>query len=103
MSYQPIFDLIAKRFNENDDDTKLHILQKLTEIANPQSTSLIELEAKKNTCGQPNSKANASTHRDPSAFEIVLSGKEICSPTIAFMRPTVKVNGNNQLKQKVLF
>ena len=35
MSYRPIFDLIAKRFNENDDYTKLHILQKLTEIANP--------------------------------------------------------------------
>ena len=51
MSYGPIFDLIAKRFNENDDDTKLHILQKLTEIANPQSTSLIEPEAKKNTRG----------------------------------------------------
>ncbi|KAH9685250.1 Endonuclease [Citrus sinensis] len=101
MSYGPIFDLIAKRFNENDDDMKLHILQKLAEIANPHTTSLIEPEAKKNTRGRPNSKANASTCRDPSAFEIVLSGKEICSPTVAFMRPAVKVNGNKQPKQKV--
>ena len=55
------------------------------------------------TRGRPNSKANALTRSDPSAFVIVLSRKESCSPIVAFVRLIVQVNGNKQPKQKVLF
>ncbi|KAJ4715736.1 FAR1-related sequence [Melia azedarach] len=54
-SCEPVFDLIAEHFDEVDDDTKLHILKKLTEIANAEFP-LIETEAKKEIHGQPNSK-----------------------------------------------
>ncbi|XP_028097182.1 uncharacterized protein LOC114297034 [Camellia sinensis] len=48
LSCEPKFDLILKRFNTSDYIMQLEILHKLKEIANPQSTFLIESDVKPN-------------------------------------------------------
>ncbi|KAH9753465.1 protein FAR1-RELATED SEQUENCE [Citrus sinensis] len=79
LSCQPEFELIANRFNESSIEIQLDILKKLKEIANPGCTFLLDPEVKTRTRGRPSIKVDTSTRRDPSAFEISLSGQESCS------------------------
>jgi len=69
-------DLIVKRFKENPKSTKLQILQKLKELAKPESTSLVEPEVNQRPKGRPKIKIDTSTRRDPSDFEYILSAQD---------------------------
>ncbi|CAL5372675.1 unnamed protein product [Camellia sinensis] len=87
-----------------DNTRQLEILKKLGEIANPESTFLIEPDVKPNPRGCPaHKKIDVSIRRDPYAFEIVQSGHDSHSPkgtqmtTLAF----VQVNKKRHFKQKV--
>ena len=74
--------MIEKRFDKIDDGSKLQLLKKLKELANPASTSLIEPEVKCNTRGRPPMKHDTSTRRDPSMFKYVLSTQGNHSPSL---------------------
>ena len=65
-------------------------MKKLKELANPASTYLIEPKAKARTRGQPSSKADNSTRRDPSKFEHVLSALNSHSPHLSSSKISVK-------------
>ena len=54
------FELIAKKFQDNDQLGKIQILKKLKEVANPLSTNLLEPDVKLNTRGRSTSKKNKS-------------------------------------------
>ena len=69
----PEIDLIVKQFRGYDSSKKLLILNKLCELAKPETTSLIKLEVKSKVRGCPKLKSHNSTKRDPSAFELVES------------------------------
>ncbi|KAH9661453.1 hypothetical protein KPL70_024513 [Citrus sinensis] len=113
LSFQPKFELIANRFNESSIEIQLDILKKLKEIANHGCTFLLDPEVKTRTRGRPSIKVDTFTRRDPSTFEISLSGQESCSlnvksnsVTIAKSkaevkrrgRPTTKVNKSTPVK-----
>ena len=90
------FELIAKPFNK----IHLDILKKLKEIANHGCTFLLDPEVKTRTRGRPSIKVDTFTRRDPSTFEISLSGQESCSlnvksnsVTIAKSKAEVKRRG----------
>ncbi|XP_028071173.1 uncharacterized protein LOC114273561 [Camellia sinensis] len=73
---EPKFDMILKQFNAFDYTTQLEILHKLGEIADPQSSFLIEPDVKPNPRGKGHKKIDVSTHRHPCAFELVQSGHD---------------------------
>ena len=81
LNCEPELDIIAKKFKQLDGAAQLQMLRKLREIASPDSTSLEE-PAKKMTGsrGRTSLKVDTSTRRDPSAFELVLSGQDSYSP-----------------------
>lgn len=64
LGYESVFDSIAKRIDESDNDTRVEILKKLSEIAN------MESEVRKERHDRPNSKGDTSAHGDASAFEL---------------------------------
>ncbi|KAL7246182.1 hypothetical protein ACSBR2_001335 [Camellia fascicularis] len=80
LSCEPKFDLILKQFNASDYTMKLEILHKLGEIANPQSTFLIEPDVKPNPRDKGHKKIDVSTRRGPCAFELVQSRHDSHSP-----------------------
>ena len=65
--------MILKRFNGVDDCSKIQLLKKLKELADPALTFLVELEVKTKVRGRPSMKLDKSTRRDPSKFEYVES------------------------------
>lgn len=75
-------ELIMKRFKENNKTTKLHILKKLKELANPETTSLLEPEVNQRTRGRPRMKIDKSTRRDPSGYEYLNSVQDSTSPSL---------------------
>ncbi|XP_028126433.1 uncharacterized protein LOC114323158 [Camellia sinensis] len=100
---EPKFDLILKRFNASDYTTQLEILHKLGEIADPQSSFLIEPDVKPNPRGKGHKKIDVSTRRDPCAFELVQSGHDSHSP-VGTQIPTqdsVKVHKKRPAKEQV--
>ncbi|XP_028067938.1 uncharacterized protein LOC114270615 [Camellia sinensis] len=70
----------SKRANDVGIDASLEILHKLGEIADPQSSFLIEPDVKLNPRGKAHKKIDVSTRRDPCAFELVQSGHDSHSP-----------------------
>ncbi|GMP61920.1 hypothetical protein CsSME_00024205 [Camellia sinensis var. sinensis] len=100
---EPKFDMILKRFNASDYTTQLEILHKLGEIADPQSSFLIEPDVKPNPRGKGHKKIDVSTRRDPCAFELVQSGHDSHSP-VGTQIPTqdsVKVHKKRPAKEQV--
>ena len=88
-------DLIVRRFMENSKNTKLQILKKLKELANPETTSLLEPEVNQRTRGRPRTKIDKSTRRDLSEFEYKLSIQDSTSPSLTptsrlMIKPTPK-------------
>ncbi|GMP33792.1 hypothetical protein CsSME_00006954 [Camellia sinensis var. sinensis] len=81
LTCEPELEMIVKYFNDCDTTKQLEILKKLGEIANPESTFLIEPDVKPNPRGCPaHKKIDVSIRRDPYAFEIVQSGHDSHSP-----------------------
>ncbi|KAK3223224.1 hypothetical protein Dsin_010249 [Dipteronia sinensis] len=66
-------EMIMKRFEQMDDSGKLQLKKKLMELANPESTHLVEPIVKAKARGRPSRKLDTSTCRDPSQFEYVLA------------------------------
>ncbi|XP_028114387.1 uncharacterized protein LOC114312350 [Camellia sinensis] len=103
LSCKPKFDLMLKRFNASDYTMQLEILHKLGEIANLQSTFLIESDVKPNPQSKGHKKIDVSTRRNPCAFELVQSGHESHS-LMGTQIPTqnsVKVHKKWPTKEKV--
>ncbi|XP_020216699.1 PKS-NRPS hybrid synthetase CHGG_01239 [Cajanus cajan] len=74
LSLQPYIDALLKRFMEVDNVGKVTILEKLRELAFPDTTSLYPPPEKVKTKGAPKgsgSKRDRSTKRDPSFWEHV--------------------------------
>ena len=69
-------DLIVEQFRGYDSRKKLQILDKLRELAKPETTSLIEPASKSQCKGRPNLKLHNSTKREPSSFEYVESAQD---------------------------
>ncbi|XP_028053414.1 uncharacterized protein LOC114257809 [Camellia sinensis] len=103
LSCEPKFGFILKRFNASNYIMQLEILHKLGEIANPQSTFLIEPDVKPNPRGKGHKKVDVSTRRDSCAFELVQSRHDSHSP-MGTQIPTqdfVKVQTKRPAKEKV--
>lgn len=100
---EPKFDLILKRFNASDYTTQLEILHKLGEIADPQSSFLIEPDVKPNPRGKGHKKIDVSMRRDPCAFELVQSVHDSHSPmgTQIPTQDSVKVHKKRPAKEQV--
>ena len=81
LTCEPELTIIAQKFMQLDGASQLQMLKKLREFASPDSTSLEE-PAKKRTGirGHASLQVDTSTRRDPSAFELVLSGQDSYSP-----------------------
>ena len=79
------------------------MLKKFREIASLDSTSLIEpIKRKIGTCGHASMKVDTSTHHDPSAFELVLSGQDSYLPHIEPISMGIPMTQiQKRLKQKV--
>ncbi|CAL5327280.1 unnamed protein product [Camellia sinensis] len=104
LTCEPELEMIVKYFNDCDTTKQLEILKKLGEIANPESTFLIEPDVKPNPRGCPaHKKIDVSIRRDPYAFEIVQSGHDSHSPKGTQMTTlaSVQVNKKRHFKQKV--
>ncbi|XP_057496891.1 uncharacterized protein LOC130781651 isoform X1 [Actinidia eriantha] len=98
---QPELDLIAQHFNECDSTTKLQILKKLRElVTSADCTSLTQQKVKSKTQGQKNSKIDTSTHRDPSASELVAYGQDSHADVTAAI-PEASVKPTRWPKEKV--
>ncbi|CAL5374942.1 unnamed protein product [Camellia sinensis] len=103
LTCEPELEMIVKFFNDCDTTKQLEILKKLGEIANPDSTFLIEPNVKPNPRGCPaHKKIDVSIRRDPYAFEIVQSGHDGHSPKGTQMTAlaSVQVNKKRHFKQK---
>ena len=83
----PELELIAQRFKEYDSSRKLQLLNKLRELAVPESTFLIKPEV------------DTSTRRDQCAFELVQSGQDSYSP-VAIGATAVSSGSSLQRKPK---
>ncbi|XP_028061474.1 PKS-NRPS hybrid synthetase CHGG_01239-like [Camellia sinensis] len=81
---------------------ELEILHKLGEIADPQSSFLIEPDVKPNPRGKGHKKIDVSTYRDPCAFELVQSGHDSHSPmgTQIPTQDSVKVHKKRPAKEQ---
>ncbi|XP_028053365.1 PKS-NRPS hybrid synthetase CHGG_01239-like [Camellia sinensis] len=93
----------SKRANDVGIDASLEILHKLGEIADPQSSFLIEPDVKPNPRGMGHKKIDVSTRRDPCAFELVQSGHDSHSPmgTQIPTQDSVKVHKKRPAKEQV--
>eukprot|EP00268_Persea_americana_P017157 TRINITY_DN18212_c1_g1_i1.p1 TRINITY_DN18212_c1_g1~~TRINITY_DN18212_c1_g1_i1.p1 ORF type:complete len:121 (+),score=9.18 TRINITY_DN18212_c1_g1_i1:147-509(+) len=78
----PEIELIVEQFRGYDSSKKLQVLNKLKEIAKPETTSLIESDVKTKVRGRPKLKLHNSTKRNPSAFEVVESAQVSYSPAL---------------------
>ena len=103
LSCEPELNMIAQQFKRLDGDSQMQMLKKLREIACPDSIPLIEPAKKKiGTCGHASKKVDTSTCRDPSAFELVLSGQDSYSPRIEPISTGIPMmQMQKRLKQKV--
>ncbi len=97
-------DLIALRFKKLDGASQLQMIKKLREIASPDSTPLLEpAKRKTGSRGRASLKVDTSTRRDPSAFELVLSGQDSYSPgveKVTIRNPSTQIQ-KRRPKQKV--
>ena len=87
----PEIELIVEQFRGYDSSKKLKVLNKLREIARPETTSLIEPDVKTKVRSRPKLILDNSTKRDPSAFEVVESTQDSYSP--ALTRDTIVSSG----------
>ncbi|KAK3189170.1 hypothetical protein Dsin_028731 [Dipteronia sinensis] len=62
--------MIMKGFEQMNDYGKLQLKKKLMELANPESTHLVEPIVKANARGRPSRKLDTCTRQDPSQFEV---------------------------------
>lgn len=83
LSCEVELELIAKRFNEQDNAGKLQILKKLKEIANSESTSVVEPAANVNVQGGSPSNVDCSTSCNPSGSQLELSTEDSYSPGVS--------------------
>ena len=95
----PETDLIVEQFKGYDLSKKLLILNKLRELAKPETTSLIEPEVKSKVRGHPKLKTHNSTKRDPSAFKLVKSAQDSYSPSLT--RDTIASSGTSFVPKKL--
>ncbi|XP_052193761.1 uncharacterized protein LOC127802110 [Diospyros lotus] len=83
---EPEIDTIYKKFQLESEAGKLVLKQKLRELVDPATTSLMAPSVKVKTKGKPSSKKkyhfDSSTKRDPSYFEIVQSSHDNTTPVI---------------------
>ena len=92
-------DLIMKRFKANLKSTKLQILQKLKELANPESTSLVEPMENHRPKGRPKIKIDKSTRHDPSDFEYILSAQGSTVPALPPYSGTYSEGDSKEIKK----
>ena len=78
---------------------KLQVLNKLKEIAKPETTSLIEPDVKTKVRGRPKLKLHNSTKHDPFAFELVESARDCYSPSLT--KDTIASSGASFVPKKI--
>lgn len=81
--WKEMLHVVDQKFEHSNESEMLLMFKRLTEIANPSTTSLLEPEVQIKTRGRPKntkSKAATSTKREKSAFEYTDSVNDGCSP-----------------------
>lgn len=99
-------DLIMRRFKANPKNIKLELLKKLKELANPETTSILEPAVNQRPKGRPKGKIDDSTRRDPSDFEYILSTQNSTtlslSPAVGQIKKTnSKAKGKKSTRKHV--